>query len=605
MQRLRLATYAIGMFYLLNVNSALATDYYGQPGEFLRYSPSARALAMGRAYTAIGQDANALHWNPGALAQLQRTGLSVVGTQASLFGQSKYSSLSVGLPFEIINAPFFQKLNTFTVGLSFLNLTSDIMAADRFGRVETGSSLGSSQGAASLAIATSNNWKHLSNVSLGVGVDYIWNNLFGHQKSAVGFNAGLYYHNNNIEGLNWFSFALALKNVNEPNIAIDSQYEEIVPMTGRFGLAFLPPFCSALPSVLRPLIVSMDYDLISPSGNTRGLYLGLEYNVSRLQSYLPFRFRLGTNTKESSFTFGLSLDLPANPFMNKGLEYLPSLDYSFNIYNDRDYLGDVKQGGISFAWTPKTPEDWYNEGMTFFPQDLFSPANQQGTLKRAEEHLQRVFDNPQALSNPNYATYGYNALLRIGDLQLAENWLRNDRSGLLQDASDSYDKADKCISLTQTTLIDEENSTSLLYRLQGEIQEQRKTTEQLFQQPYVAMIDDRDHVQFLCGYSYFLEGNATKAESEWQSLDLPIAKFYNALANKDASALKTLAFSTDTQVEQKILYPFIPDFNIADNALFEYARLTSSKEWMVAILKLFPLSDMHEEIYKNIGKGSL
>ena len=165
MQRHRQATHAI-IFVLLLLTSRLSADeYFGQPGEFLRYSPSARALAMGRAYTAVGQDANALHWNPGALAQLRKTGLSLVGTQASLFGLSNYSSLSLGLPFEIIDSPFFQKLNHMTMGISFLNLTSDITGANEIGIVDTGSSLGISQGAFSLALASSNNIKYLSDIT--------------------------------------------------------------------------------------------------------------------------------------------------------------------------------------------------------------------------------------------------------------------------------------------------------------------------------------------------------------------------------------------------------------------------------------------------------
>ncbi len=601
----RTAAYAILLLFILTTTLLRATDYYGQAGAFLRYSPSARALAMGRAYTAIGQDANAIHWNPGALAQLRQTGLSVVGTQASLFGLSKYSSLSVGVPFEIIESPVFQSMKNVTLGLSVLNLTSDITEADDYGNLLQNSTLNSSQGAMGFALAIDNNNRYLKNFSLGLGVDYIWNNVFGAQKNGVGMNAGIYYRNKQVDVLNWFAFALAVRNMNKPDIALDPAYEEIIPLTGRFGVAFLPPFCSSLPAALRPLVVSIDYDLFALDGNSRGLHVGMEYNVSQIQSYIPLRLRVGTNTKESAFTFGVSLDLPSNPFVKKGLQYLPALDYSFNFYSDGEYLGDVKQGAISFAWTPKTPEDWYKLGMTYFPDNLFLLSHGQQKIQTGRQTLQRVFDNPQLLNNPNYAQYGYSALLRLGDLEVAQKWLDNNRDGLLKSAMESYERAEQCISIEPTSLEDEHNERSLLYRLQNQIKTQNLTTERLFNQPYVTMIKDKEHVQFLKGYSHYLNGNTDAAVKEWKTLDLPIAKYFHAVAEKDAEALKSLAFSAQTGVSPKILFPFFPDFDVADNALFQYAQLKNSKEWMIAVLNYYPNSDIHDKVFNFIRKGSL
>lgn len=599
MHRLKTATFAICIFSILIFGSALyAEDYYGQPGEFLRYSPSARALALGRAYTAIGQDANAIHWNPGALSQLQRTGLSVVGTQASLFGQSKYSSLSIGLPFEIIDSPIFQKIDFLTLGMSVLNLSSDIQESNEYGLI-TGNTLNSSQGAFSTALAASNNIRYLKDFSVGIGLDYIWNNLFGEKTSATGLTAGLYYHNNDIDILNWFTFALAFKNLNEPNLAFEAGIDETIPQTGKFGLAFLPPFCSNLPSALQPLLVSIDYDVITPKGVSSGLYLGAEYNLSRLQSYLPIRLRLGTNTKESAFTFGLSLDLPANPFMTKGLQYMPVLDYSMNMYSDGDYLGNVKQGGISFAWMPKTPADWYSEGMKDYPGILLSLSNNATDFRRSKTSFQRVFDNPQALFNPNYAAYGYEALLRMGDLSLAESWLNNDRDNLLKSSLEDYDKSDKCIDVPVAKVVNEPNTTSLLYRLQAEIKDRRSTNE-IFAQDYITWIDDAEHVQFLRGYSYYTHGDSIQAVAEWQNCNLPVAEYFIAKTKKNAEKLKEFAFSSNTSLSPKIIYPLISDFELADNALYDYAKLTNSNQWLLAIIKLYPHTDMQHEINKSL-----
>ncbi len=601
MHRIEKAAYAlfIIMLCLWPARTTVAGDYYGQPGEFLRYSPSARALAMGRAYTALGQDANIIHWNPGALGPLQRTGLSLVGTQASMFGQANYSSLSFALPLEIFQSPFFRRLQNLTLGMSFLNLTSDITAANEFGQLLPGNTLNSSQGAFSLGAAATNNIRYLSDFSVGVGMDFIWNNLFGYSKKAVGFNIGLYYRNESVDILNWFAFGLAFKNINRPNIALEAGVDESIPTGGRLGVAFLPPFCSSLPDFVRPLIFSLDYDLIVAGGSKRGLYLGVEYNISRLYGYVPLRLRMGTNTRESSFTFGLSLDLPSSSFIKKGVQYLPVLDYSFNFYS-QDYLGDVKQGAISFAWTPKTPADWYAEGMKHFPTDILSLQNQKKDLEIARRKLGRVFDSPQLLANPNYAALGYDALLRIGDIELAGNWLENNRSELLSGAFENYGKTDDCISYDHVQ-INAANSKSLLYRLQAEIDSGRPT-EEVFNQPYVNMINNRESVEFLRGYSYYVDGEVEQAISSWRQSNLPIAQFYLAKATRDTLALKKIAFSQNTKVSRNILLPLISDFNIADNALYEYAQLTESEQWMTAVLRMFPLSDLRDIITKRIRK---
>ncbi len=599
MHKLEKASYAFIIIYLcLLTGLSPAGDYYGQPGEFLRYSPSARALAMGRAYTALGQDANIIHWNPGALGPLQRTGLSFVGTQASMFGQSNYSSLSFALPMEIFDSPFFRRLRNLTLGVSFLNLVSEINVADQFGRFE-GTTLGSSQGAFSLDAALNNNLKYLSDFSFGAGLDLVWNNLFGYSKKAVGFNVGLYYRNESVDMLNWFAFGLEFKNINQPNIALDAGVDESIPVSGRVGVAFLPPFCSALPDYVRPLVVSLDYDLLSVGGAKRGLYVGMEYNISRLNGYVPLRLRLGTNTVESSFTFGLSLDLPSSSFIKKGVQYLPTLDYSFNFYNE-DYLGDVKQGAVGFAWTPRTPEDWYVEGMKIFPADILSLRNSERELDEAGGTLRRVFDNPQLLSNPNYAAFGYSALLRLGDIEIAKNWLANDRPALLAHAFTHYRKTSDCISYDHIEM-NADNSRSLLYRLQAEI-EAGRPTEDIFSQPYVNMIEDANSVEFLRGYSYFLSDDIEEATAAWRKSNLPISEFYLAKVNKDTSALKEIAFSQNTRIDENILLPLIPDFNVADNALYEYAQITESEQWMTAILKIFPLSDLRDVITKRLRK---
>ena len=68
----------------------------GQPGEFLRYGVGARALGMGRAFTAVANDASAIYWNPGGLMGLERS--EFTSMYADLFYDSRFTYVAVAFP---------------------------------------------------------------------------------------------------------------------------------------------------------------------------------------------------------------------------------------------------------------------------------------------------------------------------------------------------------------------------------------------------------------------------------------------------------------------------------------------------------------------------
>lgn len=60
----------------------------GQPGAFLSYGAGARALAMGKTFVGIADDASAVYWNPAGLGQIRRR--EIVALYASLYEQTEY-----------------------------------------------------------------------------------------------------------------------------------------------------------------------------------------------------------------------------------------------------------------------------------------------------------------------------------------------------------------------------------------------------------------------------------------------------------------------------------------------------------------------------------
>jgi hypothetical protein len=68
----------LGLFGLLLPASASATKY---SADFMTKGTGARPLAMGGAFTAVSDDADALFFNPGALARLESSGLSLMHSE--------------------------------------------------------------------------------------------------------------------------------------------------------------------------------------------------------------------------------------------------------------------------------------------------------------------------------------------------------------------------------------------------------------------------------------------------------------------------------------------------------------------------------------------
>jgi len=85
----------------------------GQVGQFLSWGAGARALAMGKAFLAVSDDASATYWNPAGLTQLQRK--EFTGLYAKLWYDTAYSFVSYAHP--------TTKYGVF--GISLVSLTSD------------------------------------------------------------------------------------------------------------------------------------------------------------------------------------------------------------------------------------------------------------------------------------------------------------------------------------------------------------------------------------------------------------------------------------------------------------------------------------------------
>ena len=84
-------------FLLSTFSFTYAGEDAGLPGNYLySFSANARALGMGRAYTAIAFDSSAPYWNPAGLAKLVYTEGTFLF--APLFEDKVYYFLGIGYP---------------------------------------------------------------------------------------------------------------------------------------------------------------------------------------------------------------------------------------------------------------------------------------------------------------------------------------------------------------------------------------------------------------------------------------------------------------------------------------------------------------------------
>lgn len=81
----------------------LATEPFAKVGtyslQFLKIGPSARAIGMGGAFTAISNDASATYWNPAGMVEVTRTAILLEGTYWPADIKLYFASMVFTLPF--------------------------------------------------------------------------------------------------------------------------------------------------------------------------------------------------------------------------------------------------------------------------------------------------------------------------------------------------------------------------------------------------------------------------------------------------------------------------------------------------------------------------
>jgi len=262
---------------------------FGQPGAFLRFGSSARALAMGGAYSTMAYNADALLYNPAGLGALERWELTL--THAQLFMDSRYEYVSFAYP--------MSKIGNFGVAIADMGV-SNFDGRDEFNR-PTGT-FGSHDLA---AIVGYGNWLWGRRVRAGASVKY-WMSSMG-EESASGFGgADIGIVTKDL--MRKFRISAAVQNLGAMKVA-----EDQMPMTLRAGISY---------KLMNPLNIAAEMEMI---GSAIKPHIGAEYKIGRW-----LLARAGYNFSEFSFGIGLMLDRMITSLQNMGR---PVFDYAGAVMN--------------------------------------------------------------------------------------------------------------------------------------------------------------------------------------------------------------------------------------------------------------------------------
>jgi len=294
------------LVFLINV-SLLSAQSAGNAGmAFLKYGISARNIAMGDLGVVSSDDPIAAYYNPALAAVL--TNPQVMFTHSSLIQDVSSQNLAAG--FILFNIPFVVGVNTTSVPGIEVRTQPGVPQATFdanyfFGSISTG-------------IFVS------ENLSAGLTIKYLYENIFSDKASGFAFDVGIFYKDI-IEGLN---FGASLRNVGSMNKLREIETE--LPVDLRFGASY----GTNLSSINSDLILQAGYQKYTATDDNH-IHIGSEiiYNKS-----LAFRGGYITGYDSKGLTAGLGLlwgsinfDYAFTPFeYGLGNAHTISLTYNFH-----------------------------------------------------------------------------------------------------------------------------------------------------------------------------------------------------------------------------------------------------------------------------------
>lgn len=582
-----------------------AQEDSGQPGEFLRYGVNARALGMGRAFTAVTNNANAVYWNPGGLYNIVRDGLSLTLMYSKLYYSTTYNFAAFAIPIELLisadkNNGFAGELKKWNIGFGYLGLSSDgFEQRNSFNQV-TGEMFSDTQTAIFFSLARA---FAIKNNRFGLGLSYkiLNHKLFNQNANTVALDFGVKYQ----PSLSWLEIGANFQNLNSPDFKFAQGGSDKIPFSARIGVAVAPKTGK---KVIDAALFSFDFVAITPGERDPDWFAGMEYDFMSTLYSLPVKLRIGVNSREN-FTFGINLDLPNNIFYTKANQLLPSLDWAYLPDQNSSLGGIPERFSMDFSYTQFTSKRWYQRGLEKFKDKQYILA---------KEDLNRAIhaNNPQKLGYPASAT------LRLGDVEILS---ADDKLYGLKSALSQYRK----VSLLGKSIeeIDPDlNHISYINFLQGLFLEKRyndvvryTTMDSIWANHSTQKNRDPEVITLRSWAYYFLDRQQDAQSSARQAEGFPLCDFLLGLIRIEEQnyqgardLFNKIVRSEKTGIPENLYVTPFRDNMILDDSqfLFAYAgfKLDDSDENKLSlktllefaeIQRLYPNSDLNNFLQSN------
>lgn len=310
---------------VLSATATADTGLRKYAGEFMAIDVSARAQAMGGAFTALSNDVYATFYNPAGLAQLRSPQLGFTHTQQFL-ASVNYDYIGFSKPFSTNK----------TLGISLIRLGIDNIKDTRAAAIldEQGILRGIDQSqidnfnSADYVVYFSLGQQITSNLLLGINTKLIRRDLADNSANGLGFDVGLLYNLNN----RW-KISGVLRNATTTLIAWDTGEKELVSPTLRMGSSYLLPI-----PVMNGYLIP-NFDLVVQTENVVNLTesaFGSGYISGAFGGELVLSNRLflrGGYDELQRVNFGVGISIPHI-----------NVDYSFTSYDQE--LGNAHRIGL-------------------------------------------------------------------------------------------------------------------------------------------------------------------------------------------------------------------------------------------------------------------
>jgi hypothetical protein len=306
---------------VLNLALLLPTQAVTVGMPFLKLGVGARPAAMGEAFSAVADDANAMFWNPGAMGMMDQFDVSIM--LMNLYGAVTYTSGAAVFP--------ISRRKKVSMGAAIAYLSATDTLRDEYGNTQGQFSLYDFLGAAGVG------WRFNRYVSFGASGKFVYSKIYNYDAWSLLGDFGV-----KANPTKHLYLGLVLQNLGTPRRFI---YDiEVAPTTIRGGLALLFPFQGSHFLFTSDLAWPIDDFPTVGLGGELKIYFSPEGGVGSSGIAIRGGYRSGYHLGTwGGFSFGLGYEYEFSKLVHISLDA---------VYFSYGFLGDSERLSLGLNFRP-------------------------------------------------------------------------------------------------------------------------------------------------------------------------------------------------------------------------------------------------------------